>query len=64
MLNVKEILDVEFDGVDWSDYPDFSDALVVSATWSDGRELTEAELDELNDSYGDFVYSKLINKLF
>lgn len=64
MLNVKDILDIEFDGVDWSDYPDFCDAQVISARWSDGRDLTETELDELNFDHRDFVYDKLMKHLY
>lgn len=58
------IVDIEFEGIDWSDYPDFCDAQVVRATWSFGRDLTEAELDELNDQHRDFVYEKLMEHLY
>lgn len=64
MLNVKNIDDIEFESVDWSDYPDFCDAQVISATWSDGRDLTEAEIDELITNHGEYVYRRLVEKLF
>lgn len=64
IMDVTKIDDIEFDGVDWSDYPDFCDVVVVAATWDDGRDLTEAEIDHLMDEHGDFVYEKLIEKLF
>ena len=63
-MDVTKIDDIEFDGVDYSDYPDFCDVVVVAATWKDGRDLTEAEIDQLMDEHGDFVYEKLIKKLF
>lgn len=58
------IVDVEFDGVDWDDYPDFCDAYISRASWSFGRDLTEDELDELNDQHRDFVYEKLMEHLY
>ncbi len=39
----------EFEGIDYSDYPDFVDAHIVRA-WSGDRELSEEEVEELNDS--------------
>lgn len=38
------------DGIDPKDYPDFVDAFIVYAEWSDGVELTDEELDTLNDN--------------
>ena len=63
-MDVSQIDDIEFDGVDWSDYPDFCDVMVVSATWKDGRELTQAEIEQLEDEHGDWVYEQLMEKLF
>ncbi len=40
-----KIIDVEFLGVD---YPDFTDAYVYRA-WTEDRELTEAEVEEINE---------------
>lgn len=61
-LDYSKIEDVELDGVDTSDYPDFCDAFICSATY-DGREMTDDELDELN-SDSEYVYSKVIERLF
>jgi hypothetical protein len=41
-----------------SDFPDFCDAYIASATY-DGRDMTEEELEELNDDT-DFVYKAVI----
>lgn len=51
MKKVKEFIDLEVDGIDTRDYPDFVDAFISSATavLEDGtmRDATEEELDEL-----------------
>jgi hypothetical protein len=54
---------VEFDGVDTSDYPDFSDAYVSYAEFIDGTPLTDNELDELYDEHWDSLYDKLLDSL-
>ena len=55
--------DVVVEGIDYSDYPDFCDAYIESATIieDDGevRDATDKELDKLNDNR-DFVYSKVL----
>lgn len=40
--------DIEIDDIDMNDYPDFCDAYISSATYK-GVELTDDQLDELND---------------
>lgn len=46
---VVDVLDdIEIDGIDMKDYPDFCDAYISSATYK-GVELTDDQLDELND---------------
>jgi len=59
---MKEIDNIEFDGIDYSDYPDFCDAFICSAD-IDGREMTDDELDELNNDR-EFVSNALQNYLF
>jgi hypothetical protein len=61
-LDYSKISDVELDGIDTRDYPDFCDAYVVSATY-DGREMTEEELDALNDD-SEYVYDLVIEQVF
>lgn len=60
-LDYNLIEDISFDGIDYRDYPDFCDAFISSATYM-GREMTQEELDILNDDT-DFVYETLINHL-
>ena len=53
---IKVDLDtVEIDGIDTRDYPDFSDAYFSYAEDHKGRELTDAEIDSLNDQHYDIV---------
>lgn len=46
VMNVLD--DIEIDDIDMNDYPDFCDAYISSATYK-GVELTDDQLDELND---------------
>jgi len=62
-INLSQIENMEFEGVDFSDYPDFVDAFLVSAD-IDGRELTEEEVDYLNDEHRDFVNESVFDSIF
>ncbi len=62
-LNLSQIENMEFEGVDFSDYPDFVDAYLVSAD-IDGRELTEEEIDYLNDEHYEFVNESVFDSIF
>lgn len=58
--------DIEVDGIDTSDYPDFSDAYICGASvLEDGewRDATDDELDDLNKDYG-LVYEQVLNYIF
>jgi len=48
-LKFSEVINIELDGVDMTDYPDFCDAFVISAEKLDGTSLTDVELEEFND---------------
>ena len=58
ILNGKtvDVSSIEIDGVDSRDYPDFADAYVHSAKYTDGTELTDSELDQLRDENPDLVH--------
>ena len=57
MISGKEVdrASLQVDGVDSRDYPDFSDAYISQASFTDGTDLSEDEMDELNDQHGELV---------
>jgi len=61
-LDHTKISDIEFDGIDPKDYPDFCDAFIISANY-DGEPMTEEQLEEVNQD-GDFVYESLMKHLY
>lgn len=56
-LNGKQVdrHSIEIDGVDSRDYPDFSDAYISYAKFTDGTELSDEQLNQLTDEHGDLV---------
>jgi len=62
-IDFTKIANVEVDGIDFNDYPDFVDAFIASAEY-DGREMTEEEIDYINDVHLDFVSECVYNHLF
>jgi hypothetical protein len=48
--------------IDTSDYPDFVDSYILKADY-DGRPMTDAELDVLNDD-SDFVYEQILKRIY
>ena len=67
LFNGMQIDDVEVDGIDTRDYPDFCDAYINNLWLVDGdevREATDAEIDEINDNERDYVYDQVIADLF
>ena len=50
-VNIKMIQDTVVD-INTSDYPDFADSNFESATWIDGSELTDEELEHLDSTEG------------
>ena len=61
-MNLSKVSNIEFDGIHWDDYPDFSDAYISKADY-DGIDMTEQEIEELNE-HRDFVHSQLWEHLF
>ena len=45
------------------DYPDFADACIESAEYN-GRDMTNEEIEKLQDDFSDFIYEKLCEELF
>ena len=61
-IDYTEISNIEFDGIDHTDYPDYCDAYIVSASYN-GVALTEEQIEKLNEDK-DFVYEKLMSYLY
>ena len=63
ILNGKNVVDLEVDGVDSSDYPDFSDAYFSNGSYEDGTPLTEDELNQLTDVAGDVLWEMAFDRM-
>jgi hypothetical protein len=62
-LNGRKVIDMEVDGVDSRDYPDFSDAYFSYACYEDGTPLTDDELEELSEKCADVLWEKVYDSL-
>lgn len=61
----RTVVDIEIEDIDPRDYPDFCDAYVSHAVWEDtGVELTDEELNELNDQCSDQVYEEVLSQIY
>ena len=60
-MDYKKIDNIEIDGIDTKDYPDFCDAYIVSADY-DGVPMNNEQLDKLNED-GDYIYECVLNYL-
>ena len=60
-LELSKISNVHLADIDLSDYPDFWDARVVCAEY-EGRPMSEAELDLLNDNRS-LVYEAVMRQI-
>jgi hypothetical protein len=61
-MNYKLIDNIEVDGIDTKDYPDFCDAFISSADYN-GVAMTDEQLEELNEDYS-FVHDCVYTHLF
>jgi hypothetical protein len=59
-----DITNYQLENVDTKDYPDFVDAFISYAEWTDtGRPLTEEELDILNSDHKDFIHQLVMDEV-
>ena len=63
MIDVSKLEDIEVEGIDTRDYPDFCDAFISFAT-IDNRKVTDSELDYINSKERDFVHEAAMKQLF
>lgn len=60
-FDINKLEDVEINDIDMNDYPDFCDAFISYATY-EGRELTDEELDWIQENYSNYVNEKIHNE--
>ena len=61
-IDTSQVEDIEIDGINPRDYPDFCDAFILEASYK-GREMTDEELEALNED-SEFVYDKVMEHLY
>lgn len=61
-LDYSKIDNIEIDGIDTNDYPDFCDAFISYAEYK-GKPMTDKQLDRLNQD-SDFVYEQVLKRIF
>lgn len=64
--NIKKIVGIEWENVITNQYPEFEDAYITRAYFANGPELTEDELEIVNDNMCDYdldmgPYESLMN---
>ena len=59
IIDIKQVADMEIGDINYNDAPDFSDAFIEAASYQ-GREMTEEELEFLNEQHPDLA-QELIN---
>jgi len=61
-MNYDLITNIEVDGIDTRDYPDFCDAYIVYAEY-DGEAMSDEQIDILNED-SNFVHDCVYDQLF
>ena len=61
MIDLNKVTNVEVDGIDFKDYPDFVDSYIFYAEL-EGVEMTEDQLEELSENT-EFVYNAVIKTI-
>ena len=62
-MDFKTLQNIEVDGIDMKDYPKFCDAYIAFAEHADGSELTDIELDIVNEDMS-FVHEAVQQHLY
>lgn len=61
-FDYSQIRNIEFEGIDYKDAPDYCDAFIANAE-IDGKQLTQDQLDEVNED-ADFIHEQLHKHLY
>lgn len=59
MIDLTKVSNLKFEDIYYKDCPDFCDAFLSSAEYLD-RDMTEEELNELNENYREWIHEKLL----
>jgi hypothetical protein len=62
-FDITLVENVEVEGVDMADYPDFCDAFIVAADY-DGVPMTEDQIVQMEEDYPDWKYEQVENSLY
>ena len=62
-FNIKLVENIEIEGVDMKDYPDFCDAFISGADYN-GVEMTEEQIMQMEEDYPDWKYEQIENSLY
>lgn len=64
-LDNVNVVDIEIDGIDMKDYPDFCDAYISDAKFEDGTPLTDEQLEKLQEqnpcAFGEAVFDTVLD---
>lgn len=63
IIDISLVDNVEVDGIDHSDYPDFCDAFISNADYN-GEPMSDDMVDYINENYPDYVYEQVVNQIF
>ena len=61
-MNHEKISNIQMEGVDIADHPDYCDAFIASADYN-GEPMTDKQLDKLNEDT-EFIYESVLEQLF
>lgn len=57
-FDLKKVEILDWMGIDHRDHPDYCNAYIADALY-DGQEMTDEDLETLNENYRDWVYERL-----
>lgn len=64
-ISIDKVTDIEINGIDTKDYPDFVDAYICSAKYKkSGKEVSDEHLDYLNEHYSDIIHELAFEQIF
>ena len=57
-FNINLVSNIQVEGIDFNDYPDFCDAFIAGADYN-GVEMTEQEVIQFEEDYPDYCYEAI-----